>query len=348
MSLSERYRDPSLPASFGGTEALYHALKKTKKRKDIKKWLETKDSYTLHKPVRKKFNKRRTIVGKMNQQFQADLVDMRMLSQYNNNYNYILTCIDVLSKYAWAIPIKDKKAQTVISAFKIIFSERIPNLLQTDAGKEFINKSFQNYLKSSKIGFFTTQNDTKSSIVERFNRSLKTKMWKYFTEFNTKRYIDVIDKLVYSYNHTYHRSIGMEPISVNEGNESIVWSSLYGKQIKKKKRMHSELKVGDTVRISKVKLRFEKGYEQNWTREIFTILEILPTNPIVYKLKDLAGESLLGTFYKEELQKVTDSGYYPIEKILKTRQKNGRKEYFVKFQDYPEKFNMWVQNVKML
>jgi hypothetical protein len=170
-------------------------------------------------------------------------------------------------------------------------------------------------------------------------------MYKYFTEMNTKRYIDVLEKLVKSYNHTWHRSIKTEPASVTMENQGQVWQTLYGQQ-KETLVPKSDLKVGDTVRISKVKMHFEKGYEQNWTREIFTIMKIIPRNPVVYKLKDLAGEVIKGTFYKQELQKITDSGYYPVEKVLKTRKRNRKTEYFVKFQGYPEKFNSWVQDVK--
>ncbi|GFS60094.1 putative uncharacterized transposon-derived protein F54H12.3 [Trichonephila clavipes] len=164
-----------------------------------------------------------------------------------------------------------------------------------------------------KVGFFTTNNKAKASIVERFNRTLKTKMWKYFTEMNTKCYIDVLGKLVYSYNHTWHRSIRMEPSSVSEGNQTQVWLTLYGQSLKESK---SIFKVGDTVRISREKLNFEKGYTQNWTREIFTIHQILSRNPIVYRVKDLSGEIIQGTFYPQELQKVSDSGFYPVEKLL--------------------------------
>ena len=183
-------------------------------------------------------------------------------------------------------------------------------------------------------------------MVERFNRTLKTKMWKYFTEMNTKRYIDVIDKLMKSYNRTWHRSIKMEPVAVTIDNQNQVWQTLYGntKTITPK----AAFKVGDTVRISREKLHFEKGYEQNWTREIFTIYKIINRSPVVYKLSDLAGEVIEGTFYKEELQKITDSGYYPVEKILKTRKNKGKIEYFVKFQGYPEKFNAWVDTVKRI
>ena len=345
--LNRTYRNPDHPASFGGVNALHRALKGRVKVKNIRKWLQTKDSYTLHKPLRHKFPRNRVIVGGINEQFQSDLVDMQSLADFNDGYKYLLTCIDILSKYAWAIPLKDKSSANVKNAFEKIFSERTPESLQTDSGKEFTNKVVQNFLKAKKVHFFTTNNATKASVVERFNRTLKTKMWKYFTEMNTKRYIDVIDKLVHSYNHTWHRSIKTEPASVSLQNEQKVWRTLYGQPFLQSP-IRSDLKIGDTVRISREKLRFEKGYEQNWTREIFTIHKIIPRVPVVYKLKDLAGEVIEGTFYKEELQKITDSGYYPVEKVLKKRKRHGKVEYFVKFQGYPEKFNAWVDDVKMI
>lgn len=344
--LNQTYRDPKHPGSFGGVSALQRALKGRVKGKDIQKWLQTKESYTLHKPLKRTFPRNRVIVGGLNEQFQSDLVDMQSLAPYNDGYKYLLTCIDILSKYAWAVPLKDKSSASIQKAFEKIFSERTPESLQTDLGKEFTNKVVQTFLRKRHVHFFTTHNATKASVVERFNRTLKTKMWKYFTEMNTKRYIDVIDQLVYSYNHTWHRSIKTDPASVTERNEQTIWHTLYGQRTPIPKPPRSDLKVGDTVRISREKMHFEKGYEQNWTREIFTIHQRLPRVPVVYRLKDLAGEVIKGTFYAQELQKITDSGYYPVEKILKTRKRNRKTEYFVQFQGYPEKFNTWVRDVK--
>ena len=194
--LNSTYGNPELPASFGGVTSLTRALKGKVKKNDIKKWLEMKDSYTLHKPARYNFSRNRVIVGGLNEQFQADLVDMQSLSELNDGYKYLLTCIDVFSKYAWAIPLKDKTGLSVLNALKEIFKERTPEKLQTDDGTEFRNSRVQTYLKAHKIHFFTTHNATKASIVERLNRFLKSKMWKYFTEYNTRKYIDVIHKLL--------------------------------------------------------------------------------------------------------------------------------------------------------
>ncbi|GFY73621.1 uncharacterized transposon-derived protein F54H12.3 [Trichonephila inaurata madagascariensis] len=142
MDLEKVCQESEHPGSFEAVEALFKATDGKVSRKDIKKWLSAKDSYTLHKPIKKKFKKNRVFVSRMNQQYQADLVDMQSLSKFNDGYRYLLTCICVLSKYAWAIPLPDKNAKTVVSAFEQIFTERIPLKLQTDAGKEFTNKLF--------------------------------------------------------------------------------------------------------------------------------------------------------------------------------------------------------------
>ncbi|GBM67575.1 hypothetical protein AVEN_73704-1 [Araneus ventricosus] len=130
----------------------------------------------------------------------------------------------------------------------------------------------------------------------------------------------------------------MEPSSVNIDNQSQVWQNLYGELIKEKSEKPS-FKVGDTVRISKWKERSEKGYENNWSREIFTAHKILPRIPTVYRLQDFHNNVIQGTFYEKEMQKVVDSGYHPVEKVLKKRNRNGKSEYFVKFLGYPEEFN---------
>ncbi|GFX82650.1 putative uncharacterized transposon-derived protein F54H12.3 [Trichonephila clavipes] len=269
---------------------------------------------------------------------------MQSLSSFNDGYKYLLTCIDVLSKYAWAMPLKNKKSESIVSAFKKIFLSAFQKITNR-CWERICERCVPKISKENESWIFTTNNKAKASIVERFNRTLKTKMWKYFTEMNTKCYIDVLGKLVYSYNHTWHRSIRMEPSSVSEGNQTQVWLTLYGQSLKESK---SIFKVGDTVRISREKLNFEKGYTQNWTREIFTIHQILSRNPIVYRVKDLSGEIIQGTFYPQELQKVSDSGFYPVEKVIRTRKRNGKSEYLVKFQGYPDKFNAWVSDVRMI
>ncbi|GFU90391.1 uncharacterized transposon-derived protein F54H12.3 [Trichonephila clavipes] len=194
QDLAAFYENPEVPNSFGGVEALHRSVKGKYSKKDVKHWLSQKDAYTLHKPVRHKFQRNRVFVSDTDCQFQADLVDMQSLAEFNKGYKYLLTCIDLFSKFAWAVPLKDKIGKSVKSGLEIIFKERKPKVLQTDA--------------------------------------------------------------------------------------------------------------------------------------------------------DLQGEEIKGTYYEAELQKVVDSGFYPVENVIKQRKRGGITEYFVKFLGYPEKFNDWVTDIQ--
>ena len=220
-------------------------------------------------------------------------------------------------------------------------AQRKPRALQTDKGSEFTNKLLQRWLSSRNIHFFTTHNEeTKASIVERFNRTIKTRMWRYFTSKNTKKNIDVLKDLVHSYNHSYHRSIKRTPASVGYENQEKVWLTLYADS----SRIEApKLSVGDYVRISKTRGNFQKGYFPNWSEELFIITEALQGKPPYYKLKDLDGENIEGTFYSQELQKVIkDNDVYKVENVLSSRKKAGKKQFLIKWLGYPEKFNSWI------
>jgi hypothetical protein len=244
----ESYFDPKHAGSFGGVQTFKRHVKDRIKTKAIRTWLRNQDAYTLHKPVRLKFRRRRTFTVGVGDLWQADLADLSSLSKYNDKNKYLLTCIDVFSKYAWVLPIKSKSGSSLTEAFSTLLVDRNPAHLQTDKGTEFLNGSFQSLLSKHAIRFYTSENDDiKASVVERFNRTLKTKMWKYFTHKNTYRYIDILQDLVHSYNNTYHRSIGMTPAEVSIDNEDIVRKRLYGE---KKRTAKWKYDVGDKVRIS--------------------------------------------------------------------------------------------------
>ena len=170
--LRKLFYDPKSTVAFTGISQLYHAAKSVLKRiryKDVQEWLRGESTYTLHKPIRRRFKRRKTIVGGIDYQWQADLADMQHLAKQNNNKKYLLCVIDVFSKFSWVIPIQNKMGKTLIKAFQSIVqkSKRKPLSLQTDKGTEFKNKLFQQYLKKNQIHFFTTENpETKASIVE--------------------------------------------------------------------------------------------------------------------------------------------------------------------------------------
>ena len=255
--------------------------------------------------------------------------------------------LDVFSKYGWIVPLKDKKGKSVAAAFKKIFSEgRKPEKLWVDKGKEYYNKNVKELLNSEGIEMYSTENEEKSSVCERWNRTMKTKMWKRFTAQNSTEYIDMLPGLVEEYNNTKHRSIGMTPVEASKKkNEGSVFLKLYGDM--RTKGVRAKFKVGDRVRISKYKRSvFDKGYTPNWTEEIFVVDTVVYTDPITYKLKDLSGEEIQGSFYEQELLKTEQplTGPFRIEKIIRSRRdtRSGKMKFLVKWSGYPEKFNSWV------
>jgi len=346
--LYDTYYDPS--KGFSSIKSLLSHVKDAKiTTKYAKEWLEKQPTYSMHKQARKKYVRNKVIVSTIDQQWQADLVDLQSLQKYNEGYKYLLTCIDIFSKYAWAVPLKSKTSSSIIDAFKIIFkSRRLPYKLQTDAGTEFVNKDVQKFLKSLDIDFFTTNSEMKASVVERFNRTLKERMWKIFTKFNSYTYFNFLPQLLNNYNNSLHRTIGMKPSQVNETNASKIRQKAFKNDATIPPVFN--FSIGDKVRISKMKRHFEKGYTPNWTEEYFIVTQRIARTPVVYKLKDQKDEIISGIFYEPELQKIEsdESDLHVIEKVLKTRKHNNKTEHFVKWRGYPEKFNSWVSDIVRL
>ena len=179
--LRKTYFNPDHSVGFAGAKPLVDAARvKGVKPSATQKWLESQLAYTLHKPARRRFKRNRVIPNGKDEQWHADLVDVQALKKDNDGYRFLLTVFDVLSKYAWVVPLKDKTGESLVDA---IFKKdgRVPERLQTDAGKEFLNKEFRQFLTSKNVRHFVTYDETKAQIVERFNRTLKNRMWCYFT-----------------------------------------------------------------------------------------------------------------------------------------------------------------------
>ena len=217
------------------------------------KWLAAQDTYSLHKKVTRRFPRLHYNVSEIDSLWEADLTDLSSLSRYNDNYSYLLFVIDVLSKYLWIEPVFDKSARTITKAFESIFersNNRRPAAIQTDRGGEFIGRHTLNYLDSLKIRHREAANpDIKCSIVERVQRTIKEKMWRYFTHRNTKRYIDVLQDFVQSYNNAHNSSIKMKPVDVTYDNSAQVWRNIKSRR-KPIKRKVPKYRCADFVRIS--------------------------------------------------------------------------------------------------
>ena len=219
----------------------------------------------LHKPITRKFTKRRVFVKGVDEIWAADLVEMGRFSEWNKGIKYLLMVIDVFSKFGWIEPLQNKKGETVAAAFEKIFkSGRQPRLLWTDKGKEFYNRTVNQLLSKKNIKLYSTENEEKSSVAERFNRTIKQRMWKMFSANNNTIYYDKIGELLKDYNSSWHRSVRMAPIFASDiKNSNQVFANLYSDEIYKPVKK-PKFRIGDKVRISKYKRKLlMKYYTQN-------------------------------------------------------------------------------------
>lgn len=348
--LEKLYYNTSQPVSYAGVQPITVYSKNNVSPESVKNWISGQDTYTLFKPVRRKFKRNSYLVSNINDLWQSDLVDLQSLKEHNDGVNYLLTTIDVFSKKAFVQPLKSKKGEAIIAAYREIFTiaNTKPINLQTDKGKEFVAKNVQKFFKENQINHFTTQNpDVKAAVVERFNRTLKTRMWRYLHHENTLKYADVLQDFVSSYNNSFHRTIKMTPNEVDESKIKQVYRNTYcdenafSSSVSERK---PKLKVDDYVRLVKQKGTFEKGYETNFTEEVFKIKKVIKHKIPVYEVVDLADEIIEGTFYEPELQKISfnPDTAFKIDKIVRTKGKGPSKQMLVKWKGYPDKFNSWV------
>ena len=277
----------------------------------------------LHKPIIRKFKKRKVYSAFKANIWGVDLADIQLLSKYNRGIRFLLCVIDIFSKYAWVVPLKDKKGISIVKAFQIILkqSNRKPNKIWVDKGSEFYNAYFIKWLRDNDIVMYSTHNEGKSVVAERFIRTLKSKIYKYMTSISKNVYIDKLDDIMDEYNNTYHTTIKMKPADVKD--------NTYINADKEINNKDPKFNVGDRVRISKYKNIFAKGYMPNWSEEVFVIKKVKNNVPWTYVINDLNGEEITGTFYEKELQK-TNEEEFRIEKVIRRK---GDKLY-VKWKGY--------------
>ena len=336
-NLQELYEDPSAPGSLGGVERF--ARQQRVPLTEARKALQSSLAYTLHRPRRRHFPTLPVVVYGIDEQWAADLVEVQQLSRYNKGVRYLLTVVDVFSKYAWVRPLTRKTGAEVQRAFESIFREgRTPLKLQTDDGKEFYNKTMTTFFKRYNILHFSTKGDTKASVVERFNRTLKERLYRYFTAKNTFDYKEALPDVVRGYNATPHSSIGVAPDRVTLTNSAKVWERLYGKRLKRTQSV--PLHVGDRVRLNKKFRTFKKGYLPGWTEEVFIVDKVKPGPVPTYKITEWDGTPLEDTFYNQVLQKVevSDDTLFRIEKVM---QRKGNK-LLVRWKGWPQKYDSWI------
>ena len=320
-------------------DALAYSAIKTKKTLGLGSNFTMEDlSNELNKPTINKFPRQKIIVNHINEIHSTDLVDMSQYSKMNRGYKYIFTNIDVFSKIAYAFPLKSKKIGDIKSCFEKIFKNNKPKFIWSDKEPAFLSKEMQQFFKDNNVKIYHTNSHLKAVVIERFNRSLRELMMKKFVKDNNTVWYNILPKLIKTYNNRYHSTIKMAPIEVNKNNEKYIKENIYtyNKTIKNPK-----FKINDLVRISlKRRDLFDKPSANiKWSEELFKIHSINKSNVVTYKIKDLNDGIIEGIFYERELLKSKNtSGVYIIEKIIR----KNKNKYFVKWRNYSDEFNSWV------
>ena len=356
--LSDIYYVPKRPASFSDTSKLWKYITSRHDRppgltyKRVKTWLDKQVTHNIHKYAPRKFPRESIIIESINEQWDADLIVVTDLAKYNDGYGYILVIIDLFSRFCRARALKKKKGVEVVEAFQSVLADGNKcEVLRTDRGTEFTNRQFEDYLSKERIYHLKTYSETKASYAERMNLTLQRKLYRYFYEKQTYKYIDVLQDIVDSYNATVHSTIGMPPKDVNIDNALAVYMKVYLPILDKRpvKHMLYKFNVGDTVRVSFERRSFDRGYQEHFTEELFTVTGRIPSHPPRYKLTDLAGEEIKGSFYAEQLQKAESSGdvEYKIQKVLGYKRIDGKRKALVQWYGYPAKFNSYVDVSKL-
>ena len=267
---------------------------------------EIKYANELHHEFRKNKKYLKVQVHEKDQTWSADLVFMPTKSSDPEKYKIILTVIDLYTRFAFARCLENKTGYSITEAFENIFEQhqRIPKYLWCDKGTEFYNKVFTKFLNENDIKLYSTENEGKAVVVERLNRTLKNKMWKYFTAIGKQKWNnELLQKIVNEYNNDVHSSIKSTPLNASLNPETVKVVNIENDVIVDTTPIKPKFKIGDRVRIFKYKNKFEKGFTAKWTNEIFIINKIHYTTPITYSIIDLNNEKILGRFYNNELQK---------------------------------------------
>lgn len=348
------YHDPRNPGGLSSINKLYEAAKKRNPnvtREQVKKYLKGEYVYNLHHPARRNWDRNKIIVSGPHVQAQADLCDMRAFAKYNNGYQHILTFIDAFSRFALARPLKSKGQGEVADALDSILQEYPVLKLQVDRGGEFMNDTCKDVLmRRGTYLFFSKNKDIKCAIVERFNRTLKSRMFKYFTLKGQREWVGVLPDLLHAYNNSIHRSIGIEPSKVTDANSGEIFKRLYD-GLKDEVSLFSEMlqqpveakyRVGDMVKLRHYVAPMDHRYWPNYSDKYFVIARIVRGYPFSrYKLLLWEDKSPVdGSFYEEELLPV-DHGEYRIEVKGQRRGKRGP-EYRVHYVGYENKYDDWL------
>jgi len=343
--LKLNYTEPGHPIAFSGITNVYNYYKGRIPLDRIKYILSGKESYSLHREFHK--NKRNISFSRFKRyQFQMDLVEIQNLAEKNDGVRYLFNVIDTFTRYAFVRPLQDKKGSTVVKAFKsiLIEAEDKPFMIVMDRGTEFNNEQFKRLCQTLNIKLINPSASTHAAFVERFNRTLQNIIYKYMTENETNRFIDMLPELVKTYNTRYHRIIKMSPEDAERDPENALRiNEEISKADEKLKRKKPLYKIGDYVRIAKQKGKFSRGYNEQTTHEIFKIdrIDVAKKIPLYHLVEYNGREQIMGGFYEFELTPV-NTEIFRIERIIRRRRFQGKNQLYVKWKGFSDQYNEWI------
>lgn len=348
--LSGLYYNPESGAAYAGVDRLHGVAKRqipNLSRKAVRDWLSSQITYTLHKQPRHSFQRRRIIVSRINEVWEADLVDLQMYAKQNRGFKYILVVIDVFSKQLHVRPLKNKTGATVVAAFKELFAVSQPESLRTDSGLEFKNQALAALLKAYSVQqTFARNPKTKACVAERVNRSLKERMFRHFTKNGTRNYIDVLQSLVNGYNQSYHRTIKTTPSKVTADVMSQVFENTYGYaneremlRAQQKLKRKNVLAIGQLVRIKYHLNPMDKRYLPNWSDRLYKVTKVFHHDVTVYKVRGIGEpKDEVRRYYRQELQPIKDS----VERVTILERDDSRGRVKVRWTSTPNVRPVWI------
>lgn len=354
--VKENYLKPGHKSAFSGKTKLYKSNEKRIKQKEIEKILSSIDSYTRHREFKKPRLFNPYFVRAKRVQIQCDLIDVQELSRYNDGYKYLVVFLDVFTKKMWIYPVKDKRGKSMADVFTRFLNNDVgkkPEMIFCDRGTELKNRDVKNVLQQKNIEMMHPNSHIKASLVERANKSIQRLIYKYMTQNETFRYIDKLEHLVRTYNVRPHESL--EDMSPNEAElpanilrVKLIHERRFNKINKKGKKRYPEpkLKIDDVVRIARLPDRFNRGYQETVTAEFFTITKVNTTMPVpTYEIKSMnTDEKIEGAFYAAELTKCDPETVFKIERVIRSRRRNGRLQHYVKWLHFGPQHNSWVDD----
>ena len=349
--LREIYTDEKHPASFSSINKLYKAAKAKKSTITISKtrnFLEGERSSTLHKQAIRRFPRRRFIVKEPGDTVFSDVAYVKEYEK--NNPPYLVLFLDGFSKYLSVYPVKNLKSNSIIPVLNKFFNEdALYKYLRicSDRGVEYISKPAKNFYKKNNLTWYTTKSeDVKISPVERCVRTLKTKIFRIITHSNCESYHEKLEKIVESYNFSPHGGLlGLTPVDAHLLTYRHEIDSLLNKMnimhVKKCRSVVTRLSPHTVVRLTSLRRRFARGFHHKATTELFKVSSVNDDfYPPTYKIEDLEGNPVEGTFYLQELVRARDTGVYLV-KIVKKQKIKGVVKYLISWPDYPKAAPEW-------